>query len=139
MYRFLVTLLLFCTILMGCGGGSGLDGQPRTSLPTRSVILGQEFTLRVGQDARLEAEGLTVTLRMVPDDYRCPEDVVCGWEGNARVQVELKAAPHLGTVVNFHTSPRMGSQGGPTSLMRSNWYLSHPISEQAGPLSQTNI
>ncbi len=105
MYRFFV-LVLLCVVLCGCSGGGG---EPKTPLPTRSAVLDQGFTLRVGQDARFEGEGLTVTLRGVPDDSRCPEDAQCVWEGSVRVQVELKTASDPGTIVELNTISRVGS------------------------------
>lgn len=107
MRRFFVIVLLFCVVLCGCGGGGS---QPQTPLPSRSVALDQEFTLCVGQNARLEAEGLTVTLRAVPEDSRCPEDAQCAWEGNARVLVELKTTSNPDATVELNTSLSRGSR-----------------------------
>ena len=107
MYRFVFALLcvsLLGTISSGCGGGSSPSAPPST----RSAPLGQAFTLQVGQQAQIDGEDLTVSLRGVPDDSRCPEDVECFWEGDARVQVELMKAPQSGAVVELNTSPRVG-------------------------------
>lgn len=102
-------LCLLCLFLSGCGGGS-----QQNPPPTKSVFLNQQFTLRVGQQARLE-DGLALVLRAVPEDSRCPEDVNCVWEGNATVQVELTQTAPVNparSVVELHTSPRIGPREG---------------------------
>ena len=53
------------------------------------VPLGREFTLEVGQSALVDDSGLRVTLLGVADDSRCPTDVQCVWEGDARVAVAV--------------------------------------------------
>ena len=37
--------------------------------------LGQEFTLKLGQSARIQSEGLTLTFNDVSEDSRCPSGV----------------------------------------------------------------
>lgn len=104
-----VTFGLLCVslvgaILSGCGGGSSSSTPPAT----RSAPLGQTFTIQVGQQAQIDGEDLTVSLRGVPEDSRCPEDVECVWEGDARVQVELVKSLQSAAVVELNTSPRVG-------------------------------
>jgi len=53
------------------------------------VSLDQDFTLRMNQSANIQAAGLTVTFRSVLEDSRCPTDVVCIWQGNARVVLDI--------------------------------------------------
>jgi hypothetical protein len=50
--------------------------------------LGREFELKVGQTARLNTTGLSLTLKAVPEDSRCPIDAVCVWQGNAKVVLD---------------------------------------------------
>jgi hypothetical protein len=52
------------------------------------VPLGQEFTLAVGQSAVVD-ESVRLTLKSVTDDSRCPVDVTCIWEGDAKVSVDV--------------------------------------------------
>mgnify|MGYP005836882441 CR=1 FL=1 len=51
------------------------------------AVLGQPFTLRAGQTARVEE--LQVSFTRVLEDSRCPADLVCVWAGNAKVEIEL--------------------------------------------------
>ena len=66
---------------------------PVTERPhERRVRMGQEFTLRVGQQAAVEGQGFTVKFASVVNDSRCPTDVTCVWAGNAEVLIEAKAS-----------------------------------------------
>jgi len=75
---FLSALLLF----VGCGGGGQVP-------LTRSVILGQEFSLTVGQGAYFAKEGLTLVSRGVSQDSRCPEGAQCISAGSATALIEM--------------------------------------------------
>ena len=51
------------------------------------VRLGQEFELKINQEAMVEGEGLAVVFESVLEDSRCPEGVDCIWSGNAKIKV----------------------------------------------------
>ncbi len=57
----------------------------------RQVALGEEFTIRIGEQVAVIDTKLKITFIAVPEDSRCPEDVVCGWAGNAKLKFKLKA------------------------------------------------
>jgi len=105
---FFVLLCLSCLTLGGCGGGNA----ERNPLPTRSVAVDQEFSLRVGEEAGLPEEGLSLVLLAVPEDSRCPEDAACPSEGNARLRVELRKTDQTRAIVELNTSPLAGSRQG---------------------------
>jgi hypothetical protein len=85
-----VTLAL---ALAACGG----------STEPPPVSGGTEVILELGQAARLSGTSITVALRSV-DDSRCRPDVVCVWEGNARIVVDLSeaAGPEIAAELNTH-------------------------------------
>ncbi len=58
-------------------------------LETRAVRLGESFRLRVGEAAKIEDAGITVTFQKVPSDSRCPKDVTCIQAGEAVVLLGL--------------------------------------------------
>ncbi len=69
---------------------------------------GAEVILELGQAARLGETSITVMLREVQDS-RCRPDVVCVWEGNGRVLLDLSDAggPEITAELNTHpTFPR---------------------------------
>src|SRR5262249_9486072 len=53
------------------------------------IRLGQEFDLKINQEAVIEGEGLAVVFESMIEDGRCPEDVTCVWSGNAKIKVRL--------------------------------------------------
>ena len=54
-----------------------------------SAQLDVEFRLEVGEKAIVESEDIEITLMDVPEDSRCPSDVVCVWEGRVEVVVSI--------------------------------------------------
>jgi hypothetical protein len=81
----------------GCAAGP--------SEPQRAA-LGESFTLKAGESARIEAEALEVRFEGVPADSRCPKDVDCVWEGDATVRVRLQVGSRPGERLELHTSAR---------------------------------
>ena len=54
-----------------------------------SVELGQEFELKLGQTASIEAEELKVKFVEVVGDSRCPTGATCVWEGEVSCTLEI--------------------------------------------------
>jgi hypothetical protein len=82
----------FLVWMLGCGHG-----------PT-APELDEAFTLRPGQAATVEGQGLEVTFDSVAEDSRCPVDVTCVWEGDATVKVSLVQPPREKQAVELHTA-----------------------------------
>ncbi|MFF5262711.1 hypothetical protein ACFY4C_27585 [Actinomadura viridis] len=73
-----------------CGGPGGRPGSGPADRPTAAEVkAGRTFTLAIGGTARVPEAGLTVTLRDVRNDGRCPSDVDCAWAGDATVVVAV--------------------------------------------------
>ncbi|MET0554478.1 MAG: hypothetical protein ABW221_15645, partial [Vicinamibacteria bacterium] len=53
---------------------------------------------------------LRVTFTRVDDDSRCPTDVVCVWEGDAAVKIEVSEQPGDPVVRELHTSGSAGAR-----------------------------
>ena len=49
------------------------------------ATLETEFQLKIGQTAVFQDEELEIQFWNLPEDSRCPSDVVCIWEGQARI------------------------------------------------------
>jgi hypothetical protein len=45
------------------------------------------FKLKLGHEAVIESEGIVVIFADVPEDSRCPSDVMCIWQGLATVNI----------------------------------------------------
>ena len=88
-------------LLWGCAG-----------TPT-GVPLEQEFELAIDQRVPLDTTGATLRFVAVPEDSRCPSDVVCVWAGNARVLLRVHREDGEHTVtLNTTTEPRRATVAG---------------------------
>lgn len=67
----LLALAALALPLSGCGG----------SPAPVEAMLGQEFSLAIGQQALITGENLRIRFEAVVGDSRCPQDVTCPWAG----------------------------------------------------------
>src|SRR5262245_54350024 len=74
--------------------------QPRK---TEVIRLGQEFELKINQEAAIEGEGLAVVFDSVLEDSRCPEGVDCIWSGNAKIRIRSSKQKHAPAPVELNT------------------------------------
>jgi hypothetical protein len=76
--------------------------------------LGQEFELKINQEAAIEGEGLAVAFESVLHDGRCPEGVDCVWAGNAKIKVKLSRQKQTPGAIELNTgvSPKSSSYLG---------------------------
>jgi hypothetical protein len=72
------------------------------------VNIDRDFDLKAGQSARVDGTGLTVSFVSVPEDSRCPIDVVCVWAGNGAVSLVITddTGAKNTIVLNTTLSPR---------------------------------
>ena len=90
-------MIAACLAMAACGN--------KVATPSGEKIpLGREFTLAVGQSA-VVGDGVRLTLKSVTDDSRCPVDVTCVWEGDAKVSVEV-ITPSPRAQHELHTTGR---------------------------------
>ena len=71
--------------------------------PARTVALGQDFPVAVGESVTVVGEGLTVTYVEVVADSRCPPDVQCIWAGNATIAATLAKAGEPSATLPLNT------------------------------------
>ena len=60
--------------------------------------LGQSFELPFGDTGNCTCGGLSVAFADVLEDSRCPTSVICVWEGQARVQLNVQIADGQNTI-----------------------------------------
>jgi hypothetical protein len=75
----------------------------KQSRQAEMIRLGQEFELKINQDATIEGEGLTVAFESVLEDGRCPEGLTCVWAGNAKIKIKLSKRPRTPGAVELNT------------------------------------
>ncbi|MDP2885377.1 MAG: hypothetical protein Q8P51_10200 [Ignavibacteria bacterium] len=96
------------------------------STQSDSAKLNEMFGLKFGQRVVLQGTDLTLTFKDVTEDSRCPEGVVCVWQGNARIllgvnqtamalntTLEPKQALYSAYVIQFlslQPYPKLGQQ-----------------------------
>jgi hypothetical protein len=80
-----VTMLSACLFLISNWGCAPLQ---------TAVIVepGLSFALAPGQTAEIKRSDTRITFRQVREDSRCPTDVTCVWEGDAKVEVVIARA-----------------------------------------------
>ena len=77
-----VTMLSACVLLISNWGCAQLQ-------PAVIVEPGLSFALAPGQTAEIKRSDTRITFRQVREDSRCPTDVTCVWEGDAKVEVVI--------------------------------------------------
>jgi hypothetical protein len=63
--------------------------------PLQTAVIvepGLSFALAPGQTAEIKRSDTRITFRQVREDSRCPTDVTCVWEGDAKVEVVIARA-----------------------------------------------
>jgi hypothetical protein len=90
----LVLLFALVLVLSGCQGGEA-DPPP--------AVLGEPFTLRVGESASITERGLTLTFVEVIQDARCPLQVECETLGPVEILVILQNQD--GEAAQFEMNP----------------------------------
>lgn len=118
--------LLFIVVLMGimtaCAGAEVDPGnlpdetEPADTKPTETVPaapapgarIGEDFKLNEGDSIWIEKDLFEITVVSVIEDSRCPADVQCFWEGNAKVEVLVNDQTYiltLGTLLEGDQNP----------------------------------
>lgn len=76
------TLFLFLCLLIGVQASSQENNQITAPVIVAKIPLGETATF----------EGATFTFESVMEDSRCPKDVTCVWEGEAKVRIIIETA-----------------------------------------------
>ena len=107
-----VALLVVLGILSACSGDSSSPTEPGG--PGRTVALGQEYELRVGETVRLAGSPqVDATLVRVFNDSRCPVDVACPTAGTVDVELRVTRASGapLSGIARFNGVQQEGAVG----------------------------
>ncbi|NCQ18372.1 MAG: hypothetical protein COW85_07100 [Ignavibacteria bacterium CG22_combo_CG10-13_8_21_14_all_37_15] len=59
------------------------------------IPLGEEFILKYQKELKIEGTNLTIKFSAIPEDSRCPVDVVCVWAGNAHIVLLLNGSDNI--------------------------------------------
>ena len=92
-------------VLAGCGSG---DPDEKATASPESASLGQEYLVGYAETLRLQG-GVTLEFTTLAEDSRCPTNVTCVWEGNARVLVTMTTT-RGSSVLELNTSSRYATR-----------------------------
>lgn len=96
MTRFVAGAALFViavTLVLGCINSRTLPPQAK---------LGEPFWIPVGRATQID--GLKLKFVRVVEDSRCPSDVVCVWEGNAKVELAVRTTVAMKEILTLNSS-----------------------------------
>jgi len=140
-----IILVAFTFSLLVLQNTYGLDIPPDTIFPN----LNEPFEIKVGNSLVLP-DGILITILSV-EDSRCPADVLCVWQGEAKVSINVKrASQDLGNLtLTSTTGQEIQSLDGysiklvevqpyPYSskvILQSDYVVTLTISEKSSPLS----
>ena len=100
-----LTLVILASAPMGCGTSTDPGGDDMYSSLLENP---SEVVLDYGEEVSVGGSILRVAFGQVLSDSRCPTDVVCVWEGNAEVEIGVRAGmgPTIPQRLNTSRDPR---------------------------------
>ncbi len=61
-----------------------------TSAVEPEVNLGENFSIKIGEETQVKGSDVTISFKDVSEDSRCPTSVDCVWAGNAKLSILAK-------------------------------------------------
>jgi hypothetical protein len=108
-------------------------GSPQATDPERPQAQNLERELAPGQS--LQSGAVRVTFKSVDGDSRCPEDVVCVWEGDALVKIELREGSGDAVARDLHTSGSVGAKSTAFGGLEISLVRLSPTTHSQRPIS----
>jgi hypothetical protein len=82
--------------------------------PITTIEPEREFTLSVGQEARISGTEIVLVIDTVANDSRCPSDVTCIQAGDADVRLSVRDGSESSHTMHALKEPRSASFDGYT-------------------------
>lgn len=99
----------------GYAGRNGSNGSAVVRVPfeahTENAVLGQEFKIEYGQELTVEGQNLKVKFASLLQDSRCPTDVKCVWEGDAKILLSVRRGNAKKANMELHTNEQFTQAG----------------------------
>lgn len=89
-------------VFLATGCAVGVDASVDTSMDAN-------FSLRIGETARVQAEQIEITFLAVTSDSRCGKGEVCVWAGDAELRIAARIRDKDFGEYTLHTNEREGS------------------------------
>ncbi len=93
MIRFVKITIFISAAVLATGLACSNNKQVKETGPVAVPIIAgfdNTFQLKFDQTAVIELENLSIKFTNVTEDSRCPENVECVWQGQAKIKVEVK-------------------------------------------------
>ncbi len=101
---------LIALLLSACQAGLVSPADPEESEQPIAAQLSEPFWLGYRESAELDDGNLRVRFQELAEDSRCPSDVVCVWEGRARIAFDVWVGTN--PVLSVELGLRGGQEGG---------------------------
>jgi hypothetical protein len=110
------------------------------STPKIEARLGQEFSLHIGETAAITGENISLKFLELIGDSRCPKDVQCIWQGEARCMLEISKTdvPSSASQLEITT---LGFSGQPATVMYEAYKIAfrvEPYPEAGKSIAKTD-
>lgn len=100
--------------LLALAGACSESTSPEEQRFDALVATPTELTLRVGEEKAIGGSVLKLSFGRVLEDSRCPIDAICVWEGNAAVEMGIRAGmgPTIPLRLNTTLEPHAAAWNG---------------------------
>jgi hypothetical protein len=106
--RILLATVLPLMCVLVSSGYTGGNGSAVVRVPFEAhmekAVLEQEFKLKYGQELTVEGQSLKVKFASLLQDSRCPTDVKCVWEGDAKILLRVRRGNAKKANMELHTN-----------------------------------
>lgn len=107
-----IAILSFFVYFFSCSNNYNSHLSPeKNAVNVINSSLEQEVTIKLGQNIFLSQEDLHIEFVSILSDSRCPLDVSCIWEGNAKIEIKINKTNFKSTSIKLNTSSRFLNEG----------------------------
>ena len=83
-----ISILIFAAACLACSNNKQIKETIPVDIPITAGF-DNAFQLKFDQTAVIAPENLSIKFTNVAEDSRCPENVECVWQGQAKIEVEI--------------------------------------------------
>jgi hypothetical protein len=113
--RILIAIVVSFTWVLVSAAYVARSDSTGTSVPieeqSENAVLEREFKIKYSQELTVKGQGLKVKFDSLLEDSRCPTDVKCVWEGDAKILISVRRASAKESKMELHTNGRFSQAG----------------------------
>ena len=95
-----VTLIIFVAFISGCKKQSSMVTETTArdeDIAIKLVSLDESIDIKYGESVLIPLEDLTIKFNEIISDSRCPEGVICFWQGTAKIELKISKGSEIQT------------------------------------------